>query len=166
MVECNRGCGEANLHWKVVNGKYKLFCDENLLHICNEGKKLGAHIRESATVKILNELGIKDVKEIPTPDVAESNGHKKQTDYWFCPKGSFKVGLGRPREDGGVDVFWYYLSDKNFHVLQIPPGIWHGYKALEMNSIMLYYLSEKYDENDEEKVLPGHFGEDWRTISK
>ena len=26
--------------------------------------------------------------------------HKKQTDYWFCPKGSFKVGLGRPREDG------------------------------------------------------------------
>lgn len=92
--------------------------------------------------------------------------HKKQTDYWFCPKGSFKVGLGRPREDGGVDVFWYYLSDKNFHVLQIPPGIWHGYKALEMNSIMLYYLSEKYDENDEEKVLPGHFGEDWRTISK
>ena len=80
MVKCNRGCGETNLHWKVVSGKYKLFCDENLLHICNEGKKLGAHIRESATVKILNELGIKDVKEIPTPDVAESNGHKKQTD--------------------------------------------------------------------------------------
>ena len=80
MVKCNRGCGETNLHWKVVSGKYKLFCDENLLHICNEGKKLDANIREGATIKILNELGIKDAKEIPIPDVAESNGHKKHLD--------------------------------------------------------------------------------------
>jgi hypothetical protein len=31
---------------------------------------------------------------------------------------------------------------------------------------MLYYLTEKYDPADEEKVLPGFFGENWSTISK
>ena len=48
------------------------------------------------------------------------------------------------------------------------PGIYHGYKALEPNSIMMYYLDEKYDLDhpDEEKVLPGHFGENWGTESK
>ena len=37
--------------------------------------------------------------------------HKVQTDYWFCVKGSFKVGLAFPKEDG-YEVKWEYLSDK------------------------------------------------------
>ena len=81
MVKCNRGCGEANLHWKVVNSKYKLFCDSGLLHICNEGRKSDLQIRESATIKILNELGIKDVKEIPVPDVTEKEDSKEQINW-------------------------------------------------------------------------------------
>lgn len=86
---------------------------------------------------------------------------KKQTDFWICLKGSFKIGLV---ENGKVK--FEYLSDKNFKVLEINPGIWHGYKALEPNSIMLYYLTEKWDINDELKCLPGAFGENWETISK
>ena len=94
--------------------------------------------------------------------------HARQTDYWFCPKGSFKVGLAYPQEDGSFKVEWEYLSDKNFRTLKIPPGIYHGYKALEPNSIMMYYLDEKYDfeHPDEEKVLPGHFGESWEVEDK
>jgi dTDP-4-dehydrorhamnose 3,5-epimerase len=96
--------------------------------------------------------------------------HKIQTDYWICLRGSFKVGLAAPiDEDRGrecCDVKWEYVSDKNFRVLRIPPGVWHGYKALEPGSIMLYYLTRKYDVNDEEKVLPGFFSENWETENK
>ena len=97
-----------------------------------------------------------------TEHIVAWHRHKVQVDYWCCIKGSFKVGLCSQYNH----VWWEYLSDKNFQILTIVPTVWHGYKALEPNSIMLYYLTEKYDPNDEEKVLPGHFGEDWRTISQ
>jgi dTDP-4-dehydrorhamnose 3,5-epimerase len=93
--------------------------------------------------------------------------HEKQTDYWFCVKGSFKVGLAIP-QDGypNYKVEWHYLSDKEQKVLKIPPGVFHGYKAIEPNSIMLYGLTHKYDPNDEEKALPGAFNESWETEDK
>jgi dTDP-4-dehydrorhamnose 3,5-epimerase len=92
--------------------------------------------------------------------------HKIQTDYWACLKGSFKVGLAVPKDDGTYEVRWEYLSDKNPKTLQIPPGVYHGYKALEPKSIILYFLTEKWDLNDEWKVNPGYFGELWETESK
>lgn len=103
-----------------------------------------------------------------TNHVVAWHRHQRQTDYWFCPKGSFKVGLAYPQKDGTFKVEWEYLSDKNFRTLEIPPGIYHGYKALEPSSIMMYYLDEKYDleHPDEEKVLPGHFGENWEVEDK
>ena len=103
-----------------------------------------------------------------TNHVVAWHRHQRQTDYWFCPKGSFKVGLAYPQKDGTFKVEWEYLSDKNFRTLKISPGIYHGYKALEPNSIMMYYLDEKYDLEypDEEKVLPGHFGENWEIEDK
>tara|TARA_R110002020_G_scaffold78506_2_gene197411 strand:- start:6631 stop:7059 length:429 start_codon:yes stop_codon:yes gene_type:complete len=103
-----------------------------------------------------------------TKHIVAWHKHDRQTDYWFCPKGSFKVGLAYPQKDGSYNVEWEYISDKNFRTLKIPPGVYHGYKALEPDSTMMYYLDEKYDADspDEEKVLPGHFGETWETESK
>ena len=94
-----------------------------------------------------------------------SHRHKIQIDYWFCVKGSFKVGLAE-EVDGKTVVRWEYLSDKNPRIIKIEPGIWHGYKALQPESIMMYYLTEKYDSSDEWKVKPGHFGENWEIESK
>ena len=37
MIKCNRGCGADNLNWKVINGNYKLFGSDELIHICNDG---------------------------------------------------------------------------------------------------------------------------------
>ena len=91
--------------------------------------------------------------------------HKKQTDYWVCIKGSFKVGLCR-EIDGKAIVEWEYLSDKNYKILEIPPGVWHGYKALQPDSIMLYSLDKEYSPNDEWKAKPGSFGEIWSTENK
>jgi len=122
-----------------------------------------------------------------TEHIVAWHKHEKQTDYWFCVKGSFKVGIayeeyaisfdgdmidatGNVVRKGDAEkqwvVEWYYLSDKNQEVLKIPPGAYHGYKALEPNSILMYGLTHKYDPNDEFKVKPGHFNENWKTEDK
>ena len=97
-----------------------------------------------------------------TKHVVAWHKHDIQTDYWYCIKGSFKVGLAT-HEEG---VKFEYLSDKNLRVLKIPPGIYHGYKALEPNSVLLYYLSEKYNPKDEIRAKVGDFGEEWGAENK
>jgi hypothetical protein len=76
MVECNRGCGSTDLHWKIVNGKYKLFSYNDLLHICNDGKISDKSTREKATAKILNELGILEPAMIPKADCIKTEDDK------------------------------------------------------------------------------------------
>jgi len=97
-----------------------------------------------------------------TEHIVAWHKHHIQTDYWICIKGSFKVGLAY--NDGTVK--WEYLSDKNPRVLEITPGIYHGYKALEPGSILLYYLTEKYNPDDEFRAPVGAFNENWNTINK
>ena len=101
-----------------------------------------------------------------TSHIVAWHKHILQTDYWFCSKGSFKVGLGFPQPDGSVKVEWEYISDKNHKVLTIKPGTWHGYMALQPESIMMYYLTHKYNPKDEWKTPPGSFGEDWGVVNK
>lgn len=101
-----------------------------------------------------------------TSHVVAWHKHVIQTDFWTCLKGSIKVGLAFPNGDGSHTVKWEYLSDKNPRVLTIPPTVFHGYKAIESGSILLYYLTEKYDPNDEFRVPPGYFGEEWETENK
>lgn len=96
-----------------------------------------------------------------TKHIVAWHRHFKQIDYWCCLKGSFKVGLC-----DGHDVEWRYLSDKQFKILEIGPTIWHGYQALESNSIMLYGLTEKFSLEDEEKCYPGAFGETWEVKNR
>ena len=65
--------------------------------------------------------------------------HEKQTDYWICLKGSLKVGWAT--EEDGCE--FKYLSDKNPQVLEIPSGIYHGYKSfLEPGTILRITLLE------------------------
>ena len=78
MVECNRGCGSIDLHWKVVNNNYKLFHENDLLHICNDGELSNKKIREKATAAILTELGLTEPAEIPAAEVYEANTNKKK----------------------------------------------------------------------------------------
>ena len=51
-------------------------------------------------------------------------------------------------------------------MLEITPGIYHGYKALEPGSILLYYVTRKYDVEDEIRRPIVHFGEQWETENK
>ena len=97
-----------------------------------------------------------------TEHIVAWHKHNLQTDYWTCIKGSFKVGLAT--EENGCK--FEYLSDKNPKVLKISPGIYHGYKCLEPGSILMYYVTRKYDPNDEIRAEIGFFNEDWGTENK
>ena len=97
-----------------------------------------------------------------TSHIVAWHKHNLQTDYWVCIKGSFKVGLATEKDGCEFE----YLSDKNPRVLEIKPGTYHGYKALEPGSILMYYVTRKYDIDDEIRVPVGHFGELWDTENK
>ena len=76
MVKCNRGCGAETLHWKVVNGNYKLFNHTDLLHMCNDGEEASNLAMEKATAKILTELGILEPAMIPKADHVHTDEDK------------------------------------------------------------------------------------------
>lgn len=97
-----------------------------------------------------------------TDHIVAWHKHNIQTDYWVCIKGSFKVGLATHQ----TGAEFQYLSDKNPRVLKIPAGIYHGYKALEPGSILMYYLTEKYNPEDEIRATPGEFNEKWQIENK
>ena len=78
MIQCNRDCGTSDLHWKIVDGKYKLFQKNNLLHMCNDGVKAHNTKMRQATDAILEQLGLKDPKEIPVAEIYEKNGKKQK----------------------------------------------------------------------------------------
>mgnify|MGYP003131058083 FL=1 len=101
-----------------------------------------------------------------TEHIVAWHKHNIQTDYWCCVKGSFKVGMAIPKDDGTYEVKWEYLSDKNPRVIEMVPGVYHGYKALEPGSILCYYLTHKYNPDDEIRAEVGDFGENWDTENK
>ena len=101
-----------------------------------------------------------------TEHIVAWHKHNIQSDYWTCLKGSFKVGMAIPKDDGKYEVKWEYLSDKNPRVIEMVPGVYHGYKALEPGSILCYYLTHKYNPDDEIRANVGDFGEIWDTENK
>jgi len=109
-----------------------------------------------------------------TKHIVAWHKHNIKNDYWTCLKGSFKVGLAEElyiHKDMdptpvGVSVKWEYLSDKNPRVLEITPGIYHGYRALEPGSILCYYLTHKYNPEDEIRAKVGDIGENWNILDK
>ncbi len=84
--------------------------------------------------------------------------HSTQNEKWVCLKGSLKVGLV-DNLNPEKQVKWVIL--KQGESVNIPVYMWHGYCALEDDTIMMYYIDRKYDPADEQKVEPGHFGETW-----
>ena len=77
-------------------------------------------------------------KHSPNVIPEELHMHKNQTDYFAVAKG--KVMFRLVYEDGREEKF--IMTDEDNKTLIIPPGVWHGYLALEP-SIMVFYLNHK-----------------------
>lgn len=130
----------------------------------------------------LKQLGInQEIKQI-NYSIVQNNGqiscwhkHHIQTDFFFCVKGLFQVGLAIPDDNVtfnnksllvGHRIEWIYLSERDDKILQINPYVYHGYKALKPDSIMTYFLTQQYNPNDEFRAKAGDFGENWGIENK
>lgn len=93
--------------------------------------------------------------------------HKKQTDFWFCTDGEMLVILV-DEERGKIERI--VLSSRIPRVIEIKPGIWHGYRSLGgKKSSLLYFTTKRYDANnpDEERREWDFFGKDvWEVRNK
>ncbi len=86
--------------------------------------------------------------------------HKLQTDHFVCVRGMIKLALYDERDGspskGMVNEF--FLGDHNPLLVQIPPGVWHGFKNVgETESIVVNTTTHPYDHRQpDEYRLPAH----------
>jgi dTDP-4-dehydrorhamnose 3,5-epimerase len=94
------------------------------------------------------------------PDVVKAwHYHKKQTDNFTCIKGMMKVALYDAREDSATykEVNEFFVGEKNPMLISVPPGVYHGFKAIGTETA--YFLSiptlpYNYEEPDEFRLPP------------
>ena len=88
--------------------------------------------------------------------------HYLQWDWWRVVQGRMLVGLYDARPDSkthGKSVS-FEMNTETPTALAIPPGVAHGYYALE-DVEMIYLLSEVYNPDDEFGVRYDSVGIDW-----
>jgi len=85
--------------------------------------------------------------------------HKKQTDNFTCVHGMMKVALYDARSDSLTNnvLMELFIGDKNPVLVTVPPGVYHGFKAIGTETA--YFLSIptlpfNYDEPDEYRLPP------------
>jgi dTDP-4-dehydrorhamnose 3,5-epimerase len=83
--------------------------------------------------------------------------HKKQTDNIACIKGMIKLVLYDDRKKSKTkgEVNEFIIGEKNLLIVQVPPEVWHGFKAIsEEHALMLNVPTELYNykEPDEHRL--------------
>jgi len=94
--------------------------------------------------------------------------HKKQTDYFCVIKGMLKIVVYDEREGSPTkgEINEFFLGEYNLGLLQIPKGLWHGFKCIsDTEAICLNCPTEVYDYQvpDEYRADPhkSHIPYDW-----
>lgn len=83
--------------------------------------------------------------------------HKIQTDNFVVTSGMFKVVLYDARDGSPTkgEVNEFFLGDHNQQLLQIPPGVYHGWKCIGENEGVVVNVSTEtynYDDPDEYRL--------------
>ena len=77
--------------------------------------------------------------------------HKIQTDNFIVISGMFKVALFDARNGSPTkgEVNEFFIGDHNQMLLQIPPGVYHGWKCIsEREGIVVNVSTETYNYDD------------------
>jgi dTDP-4-dehydrorhamnose 3,5-epimerase-like enzyme len=75
--------------------------------------------------------------------------HQFQDDYVVCLKGKVRLCTFR---NSMSDFDSKILSPLKPEVIHIPANTWHGYQALDKDTEILYYCTNKFNGQDEERL--------------
>lgn len=94
--------------------------------------------------------------------------HKKQTDNFTCIHGTMKVVLYDNRKDSSTyrTVNEFFIGERSPTLISVPPGIYHGFKAVGIDTAMFLNIPTHvydYDQPDEFRLPPDdpEVGYDW-----
>jgi dTDP-4-dehydrorhamnose 3,5-epimerase len=91
--------------------------------------------------------------------------HRELWDWFFISHGSAKFALYDDREDSPTyrETMIVVTGERNPALLVVPPGVYHGWMALEDDTQLVSTASEVYNRQnpDEVRVSPDSFGIDW-----
>ncbi len=84
--------------------------------------------------------------------------HNKQTDNFVVVRGMMKVVLfdARPDSPTREEVGEYFLGCHNPILLQIPPGIYHGFKCVSQEEAAVINIPDRLYDPEDEFRLPAH----------
>ena len=120
----------------------------------------GSFVDERGQIDFVNDFDSTSVKRIYFTTNSDINfirawqGHKIESRWFFCVKGSFKVKLVAidnwvsPSND--CEIFEYYISEETPEVLYIPSGYLNGFQALEEDSKLMIMSDALLGENPED----------------
>lgn len=83
--------------------------------------------------------------------------HQRQVDWWYCPVGTLQVALWDQRSGEktcGTVLELVVGEDGDSQVLKIPPGVAHGCKAIGTVPALLFYITSRTYDPDDEGRLP------------
>ena len=112
---------------------------------------------ERGSVAFVNDFDLKDIRRFYTinhPEITVVRawqGHKNETKWFFCSKGSFQVSVvkiddwEKPSQD--LKVLSFQLSEKSSQILSIPHGYANGFKAIEPSSTLVVFSDKSLDES-------------------
>lgn len=121
----------------------------------------GLHEDHRGKIEFFNDFDMSLIKRvyfttpISTEEIRAWQGHKIESRWFLCVRGSFKVKLAKisnwDNPPNSLEFFEFNLSEDEQQVLLVPSGYINGFKALEENSKLMilsdYGLNEI--ENDQ-----------------
>ncbi len=133
----------------------------------------GTHRDERGLIAFANDFDLENVRRfyriepVGTEQPRAWQGHKQETKWFYCTKGSFTVKLIRPdnwlspAESLPVETFIIRSGESN--VLVIPGGYFNGFKALEDDSSLIVFsdMGLEDSKNDDFRLPLDYWTVNW-----
>ena len=124
--------------------------------------KGGIFSDERGVIRFVNDFTLEGIKRFYTIMQSPENGqrawqgHKTESKYFYCLKGSFALRLAKidDWDEPGSNplIISFKLSDVNSEILVVPGGYANGIKALEKHSQLLIFSDVTVDEAKGDEV--------------
>jgi len=84
------------------------------------------------------------------PGLVRGNHYHKKAKEWFCViKGKGRLGLKKDEQ-----IVFLELDDKNFKLVEIPPGITHAIKSAGDETMLMFAYTDKPFDPDDNDAYP------------